>query len=134
MSSELTDRDEQVLQVVEEEMDVIADDAAGPAEEITELRALVEDLATELDNLERRFTQFSTNIVKKVNRLEDAVEGEVAAVGATTLEKYASMPDGVREETLGPSDRRAVQIYEHWDELAWKVNGRYVVDTSTTAT
>ena len=81
-----------------------------------DIRAELDEVKTQLEQ-ERRFKK---RLVAKVNRIEDAIENDGnLAVGRTTLEKFSSMSEDDREELLGPSDRRAVEIYEHWDELAW---------------
>lgn len=37
---------------------------------------------------------------------------------SSTLEKYAGIPKDQRDNLLGATDRRAVVIYEHWDDIA----------------
>jgi hypothetical protein len=37
---------------------------------------------------------------------------------SSTLEKYADIPENQRESLLGATDRRAVEIYENWNDIA----------------
>lgn len=86
-----------------------------------------QELRRELDELReqvKRDRELRKTFVAKLNRLEDAVENDPAVVGTTTLERLATMDEEDRQETLGPSHQRAVEIYEHWDELAWTAGER----------
>jgi hypothetical protein len=49
---------------------------------------------------------------------------------ATTLDKYAAMPDQTREETLGATDQRAVTLYQDWFDVARETpSGEYAIAT-----
>lgn len=77
-------------------------------------------------------------LVQSVNRLQDTVEGGRGPVGQTTLEKYSTMTPDDRREVLPRSEQRAVTIYEHWDDIAWKTGEafdtpRRVIETGSVA-
>jgi chromosome segregation ATPase len=128
----LSDRDELVLEALERpEQD--DDDLAG---RIAALESLVESLQADIAQLEADLTaerEHKRELVQAVNRLQDAVEGRDEMVGASTLEKYASMDEADREALLSTSERRAVSIYRHWDELAWVANGKELLETQARA-
>lgn len=129
MSSEsgLTDRDRAVLEASGVEAAPEADDDTD--ERIAELEAKV-DLV--LDELEAE-RQKRRELVSIVNELQRETRGDASLVGNTTLQKYASMTEDDREELLSTSERRAVDVHLHWDELAWNAQGRRLVDTAARA-
>jgi len=127
----LSDRDEQVLAAAVKPGD--DDDLAG---RVAALESLVESLQADIAGLEadlKAEREQKRELVQAVNRLQDAVEGRDELVGVSTLEKYASMDAADREELLSTSERRAVSIYRHWDELAWVANGKELLETQARA-
>lgn len=129
---ELSDRDEHVLEAaVEPGGD--GDDLAG---RVAALESLIESLQADIAQLEADLEaerEQKRELVQAVNRLQDAVEGRDELVGAPTLEKYASMDAADREELLSTSERRAVSIYQNWDDLAWVANGKELLETQARA-
>jgi len=128
---DLSDRDEQVLAAAVEAGN--DDDLAG---RVAALESLVESLQADIADLEADLTaerEHKRELVQAVNRLQDAVEDRDELVGASTLQKYASMDAADREELLSTSERRAVSIYRHWEELAWVANGKELLETQARA-
>jgi len=127
---ELSNRDEHVLEAAVESGD---DDLVG---RVAALESLVESMQAEIAQLEADLEaerEHKRKLVQAVNRLQDAVEGRDGMVGVSTLQKYASMDEGDREELLSTSERRAVSIYRHWDDLAWVANGKELLETQARA-
>ena len=127
----LSDRDEAVLAAA---FDAGNDDDL--AERVAALESLVESLQADIAQLEADLEaerEHKRELVQAVNRLQDAVEGRDELVGASTLQKYASMDAADREDLLSTSERRAVLIYQNWDELAWVANGKELLETQARA-
>jgi hypothetical protein len=130
-SEELSDRDELVLAETVEPGD--DDDLA---DRVAALESLVESMQADIARLEAALDaerEDTRNLVQMVNRLQDAVEDRDKLVGASTLEKYASMDKADRESLLSTSEQRAVSIYRHWDDLAWVAQGHEVIETQARA-
>ena len=128
---ELSDRDKLVLEAVVEPGD--DEDLAG---RVDALESIVESLQADIVQLEADLEaerEHKRKLVRALNRLQGAVEGRDELVGASTLQKYASMGEADREELLSTSERRAVSIYRHWDELAWVANGKELLETQARA-
>ncbi|PSQ43774.1 hypothetical protein BRD07_01250 [Halobacteriales archaeon QS_9_68_42] len=128
---ELSDRDEAVLEATVE-----SGDDADLAGRVAALESLVESLQADIAGLEADLEagrEHKRGLARTVNRLQDAVEGRDELVGASTLEKYASMDKADREKLLSTSERRAVSIYQNWDELAWMANGKELLETQARA-
>lgn len=132
-AEDLTDRDEMVMQAASGGGEGVRPEPSKMDRD--ELEVEVEALREQVDTIQAEFDQFRQDVTQKINQLENAIEGDVNAVGSTTLEKYASMPPEVREETISPTEQRAVKIYLHWDELFFGRDdkGRRFVDTQTKA-
>jgi len=127
---ELSDRDEHVLAAAVESGN---DDVAA---RVAALESLVESMQADIADLEADLEaerEQKRELVQAFNRLQRAVEGRDGMVGASTLQKYASMDAADREELLSTSERRAVSIYRHWDELAWVANGKQLLETQARA-
>jgi TolA-binding protein len=106
------------------------------AARVNELEKVVESMQDDIASLQAELQQEreqKRELVQTVNRLQDAVEGRDGLLGASTLEKYASMDDADREELLSTSEQRSVSIYRHWDELAWMANGKELLETQARA-
>jgi len=128
---ELSDRDELVLAAAVEAGN--DDDLAG---RVATLESLVESMRAGIAQLEadlKNEREHKRELVQAVNRLQDEVEGRDELIGASTLEKYASMDAADREELLSTSEQRAVSIYRHWDDLAWVANGKELLETQARA-
>jgi hypothetical protein len=124
MSSELSEREEWVLndgEVLERES---TDDDADVVEVETDLLVRLQSQLAEaearIDELEDRVETLET--AGSTSPIDDAED-------LTTLERYAQIPEEDREELISPSDRRAVAIFEHWWDLAEKTPKGYVVST-----
>lgn len=108
--------------------DMEADDASE-----SELREQLAQERAAREDLEAQFQQFKREMVEKVNRLENAVDGN-GAVGQTELEQYATAPEDIRAG-LSTNKERAVKLYEDWQDIAWKQHsdhgGSFFVDTQT---
>jgi hypothetical protein len=134
MSAEesMTDRDEQVMELLND------GEAAPPSQtdDPDELRETIHELAGELESTKEDLRQYKTETNRRLNAIEQQLDGDVSTAGSTTLEQYASMPEDVREETLGPTDNRAVTLYLEWDNIAWKGpydDAEWCVDTKAKA-
>lgn len=140
MAESLTERDEQVLAVVDQEIErarETTDDADG---EIEQLRALCRDLAERVDAVEqeqRAAREKRRDLFREIESLKQAINADGQAVtGTTELEQYATAPQGVRSD-LSANKRRAVRLYEHWTEIAWRPDAneknrhKWRVDTAT---
>jgi hypothetical protein len=96
-----------------------------------ELAARVSDLEA---TVERQREQIQT-LFGKLHAIEDGAGGRDVALSLAVLEKYTEMEPAQREECLGPSDRRAVVLFEHWWEIAKQAgNGNYVLTTIRNST
>jgi hypothetical protein len=129
---ELSDRDELVLEAASEDGD--DDDLV---DRVAALESLVESMQADIERLEADLNaerEQKRELVQLINRLQGAVEGRDELVGASTLEKYASMDEADRERLLSTSEQRAVSIYRHWDDLAWVANGHEIIETQARAT
>lgn len=129
-SEELSERDELVLDEASEDGD---DDLA---DRVAALESLMESMQADIERLEADLKsehEHKRELIQLVNRLQAAVEDRDELVGASTLEKYASMDKADREELLSTSEQRAVSIYRHWDELAWVAQGHEVIETQLRA-
>jgi hypothetical protein len=129
---ELSDRDEQVLAAAVESGND-DDDLAG---RVAALESLVESMQADIAQLEADLEverEHKRELVQAFNRLQGAVEGRDELVGASTLQKYASMDAADRESLLSTSEQRAVSIFRHWDDLAWVANGKELLETQARA-
>ena len=91
-----------------------------------ELAGRVSDLEA---TVERQREQIQT-LFEKLHAIEDGAGGRDVELSLTVLEKYAEMEPSERKECLGPSDRRAVVLFERWWDIAKQAgNGNYVVTT-----
>lgn len=148
MSTEddLTERDKAVLghipdkstpaTVSRSETSDEAEGACEHEERFQKLESAVDMLQEELAKTRKELAeerQAKRELVQKINQLNDAVEGNHDLVGATNLEKYAQMTDEEKAELLPSSQQRAVEIYESWDDLAWKANGQKLLETQARA-
>ena len=101
-----------------------------------------DELLIAVEQLAEAFAEYraETNqeLAKLHNRISDAerkADGNLASERSTTLGKYASMDEENRRELLGTTDRLAVAIYDHWDELAENLpNGARGVSTRRNST
>lgn len=134
----LTDRDEALLGVVEDEMDDIAESTADPDAEIVELRELCRGLADRVDTAEEEIEksrQQRQDIFRRLSQLENQIKGDVTVAGSNELEQYALAPESMKDQ-LTVNKRRALQLYENWSRIAWQTqahegNDAYYVDTNT---
>jgi hypothetical protein len=55
---------------------------------------------------------------------ESSIEDDVS-----TLDRYASIPENQRKDLLGATDRRAVVIYENWDDIAERTTKGWALST-----
>jgi hypothetical protein len=93
------------------------------------VQSLRDDLAeTRRELAEER--QQKQDLVRMVNELQRTVESDGSLDGTTTLEKYTNMTHEEPENLLSTSKLRAVDVYLHWDELAWDVNGTPMMETT----
>lgn len=96
------------------------------------------DLAAEpsnVDLLSELLEEFRA-LQTRVSQLERDLYGDGSSPAAlTALQQYARLPETERDTCLGASERRAVVIYEHWDELADSLpNGSAGVSTKRDST
>jgi len=84
-----------------------------------------DELLEAVEQLAESFAEYraDTNreLAKLHNRISDVgrkADGNLAVERSTTIGKYASMDEENRRDLLGTTDRLAVAIYEHWDEMA----------------
>ncbi|MUV87050.1 hypothetical protein GJ631_10835 [Natronomonas sp. CBA1123] len=144
-NEDLSDHEAAVLSYTPEQEngdgDAVADDrdSEEPVEDcddtedrIDALEDAVASLRNDLDETRRELAeerQQKQDLVQMVNELQRAVESDGSLDGTTTLEKYTNMTQQEREDLLSTSKRRAVEVYLHWDELAWDVNGTTMMET-----
>ena len=104
------------------------------ADRIQELEQQVQTLTDTVDRLEQRLERVPSNDTVKwlVSQVQGSgtTSGQVDPEKLTTLEKYARIPLGERQETLGASDLRATLIFENWAD--WSVTGPYGDECLTT--
>lgn len=101
-----------------------------------------DELVVAVEQLTEAFTEYraETNreLAKLHNRITDIdrkADGNLVSERSTTLGKYASMGEESRRELLGTTDRLAVAIYEHWDEMVENFpNGERGVSTRRNST
>lgn len=139
----LTQRDEAVLDYQPEQAPEIDSTATETTETECDheqrfaqledaINTLQADLTETREQLQKEREE-KRNLVAKINQLESQIEGNHEMVGSTNLEKYSQMTEEEREELLPTSKRRAVEIYEHWDELAWTASGNELLETKARA-
>ena len=91
-----------------------------PREELEEERQRRRELEEKVDSMHGTLK----DLVSTVNELQGRVDGDDPTNPRTSthyndrtlLEKYASMSDEEREETLGPTTQRAVEIFQNWED------------------
>lgn len=143
---ELTERDKAVLGYTPDENPGTTtsrseDDAEGESscsheDRFQQLEDAVESLQNELAETRRDLAQErkqKRDLVQMVNNLQEQIEGDASLTGSTTLEKYTEIDEEDREELLSTSERRAVSIYENWDELAWTTQHKNLMETQARA-
>jgi hypothetical protein len=125
---------DEVIDVIQSLQDRVDDLEAGYQQQADRISALEEEndhLREQLQEERRDRREAIDALHQTVEDVQSTIEDEdVDLDGKTTLEKYAAMPPDVREETLGPSDRRAVALLDHWHELAKQTNKGQVISTS----
>lgn len=103
-------------------------------ERVRKLEALVKQLQRENSELAREHER----ALERIEELESEVSRgppEDADADLLTVEKFSkNIPKDRREEVLGPSDRRALAIFENWWELADKTQKGWVVSTKRNST
>lgn len=139
MSTEetLTEREEAVLGQTTQQSDESSQRPTGDTDALRAattsherpLHADVEDLREELE--QERETK--RELVRLVNSLQAKVDGDASISGQTTLEKYSSMTPEDRDELLSTSEWRAVEIHDHWDDLAWTTQTKNLMETQARA-
>lgn len=135
----VTERDERVFEAASglASHNGVEDGDSPLCERVDELASLVDQHAETIAQQNQRIEQQNQklrNLAQTINTLRQDLDGEVSTAGTSQLEKYASMPEQVREDTLGPSDQRAVAIYTHWDDLAERTQAGYCVSTRRNST
>lgn len=120
------------------------DDGAGIPEDDPRIQA-VQELLEGLSGVSLshddpfRWIAASRKALQRVDKLEDEMESAPSPVDedATTLDRYANIPEDEREKLLSTSDHIAAVIHENWSDLAWALgdaaNRRYGVNTATKA-
>jgi outer membrane murein-binding lipoprotein Lpp len=128
------------IETLEAERDELGVENERLTERVAELEDDVEELNSEADARDARMDAMS-NWIESTNDTVDELEADVATIDAgggqpsgptvddgidrdelTLVEKYAEMPPEERAEVLPASQRRAVVIYEYWNE--WSRSGR----------
>ena len=109
----ISDQDKAIWQSLGGDIDELSSTAPGVQETLSELLDEVRSVQSRLTDLER------------------AVYGDERPLdGLTSLQQYARLRETDRADLLGASARRAVTIYEHWEELAVRLpNGKCGVST-----
>lgn len=143
---ELTERDKAVLGYTPDENPGTAathsengaesNPSCDHEERFQQLESTVETLQNELAETRRDLAQErkqKRELIQMVNNLQEQIEGDASLTGSTTLEKYTEIDEDDREELLSTSERRAVDIYENWDELAWTTQQKNLMETQARA-
>ncbi|WP_154552956.1 hypothetical protein [Halorhabdus sp. CBA1104] len=74
----------------------------------------------------------STHAEQRMDKLSGVlknVDGSSVGDSDSTLERYASIPEDQRKDLLGATDRRAVVIYENWDDIAERATKGWALST-----
>lgn len=74
----------------------------------------------------------STHAEKRMNKLSGAlknVDESSVEDNDSTLDRYANIPEDQRKDLLGATDRRAVVIYENWDDIAERATKGWALST-----
>lgn len=125
----LTERDRQLLQSLDEEMEA-AEDTDDYERAFREFRSRFEEHLAE-------FRAFKRNVNRRLEDLEDGAVAEEPEEDSPPLVHYANIPREEREGLLSTSELIAVTLHDEWDSIAWKLgtssNRRIGVDTKTKA-
>jgi cell division protein FtsB len=134
----LTQRDRQVL----DQLDGEADPDLTAQEQIDALQKQNEALEAEVQDLRDELTGTKQTLFAELNKLRDAVNGTDTTdpratnfyENLTILEKYNEMSEEERAELLSgcPSKRRAVSIFQNWDDWSKKVSAGQLISTNHT--
>lgn len=101
--------------------------------EVAALRRCLEAVSErEIGTTSKSWLIASTHAEHRMERLsvalenvdESSIEGNVS-----TLERYANIPENQRRDLLGATDRRAVRIYENWQDIAERVEKGWALST-----
>lgn len=135
-SDGLTDRDRAVFQVASD------GEEGEPATEhqLQRLREKNRALEEEVQDLRDELTATKKTLYAELNEIKDELRGRDTAdprstpsyEDLTTLEKYQRMSEAERADLLGPSDRRAVLIFENWSNWATAVDAGQLISTNLT--
>lgn len=124
----LTERDQKLIENMGQQVE--------QAEEPEEYEAVCGELTGRFEALLRELRTFQGDVKGRLSALEDG-QGDAKAEAAEaphTLAKYAAMPESERGSLLSASQRRAVEIYENWDDLAEAVQAGYAISTHRSST
>lgn len=99
-------------------------------EELAELRDLLADTRKQLAEERKARLELEAQIDDSPPANTQPVDGP-----DTIIESYVAMDDDERQDLIGPSDRRAAVLADHWWDLAKQAgNGNYVVTTHRNST
>ena len=115
-------------------------DEADPEKQIERLREENRALEEEVQDLRDELTATKKTLFSQVNQLRDELNGMDPTdprsgpryEDLTTLEKYERMSETERDDLLGPSDNRAVLIFENWTDWAKSVQAGELISTNHT--
>lgn len=135
----LTQRDRDVLEAATDEP--VQDDPANE-QEIERLRERNREVEAEVQDLRDELTATKKTLFAELNKVKAELQGidrtdphrSVRYEDMTTLEKYQKLAEAEADDELplGPSDRRAVLIFENWADWAKRVDAGEVISTNHT--
>ncbi|RBI58319.1 hypothetical protein DMJ13_27365 [halophilic archaeon] len=128
------------LGAADDAVDAVREQGEAIADEAAALEARVDDVEDEQDEHDMRLNALGAGI-ESVNddiaTLEDDVAdanpggdgGETPTDDWTPIERLSIMGEDAIEEHVGPSDRRAVEVYTHWHNWATRTPKGLVLKT-----
>jgi hypothetical protein len=106
----------------------------------TEKDKRIAELETEVKQVKNELMGEIEDLRATVETLQQRQQNADSEYHPHQLSRLAAMDVSERRALLGPdakAKRRAVKVYEHWDDLAWKLgsddNPKYGMDTNTKA-
>jgi len=136
-SDELIDVVESLVDRVEEYEERIADLEEKALQrddpETAALRGCLEAVSDrEVESTSKSWLQARFHAEQRMDKLSVAlknVDESSVEDNDSTLERYASIPEDQRKDLLGATDRRAVVIYENWDDIAERATKGWALST-----
>lgn len=119
MSSQLSERDQAVIELIENDSDGELD--------AEDYRETIQSLTDRMDEMETEVATLRTKVDTVTNRLfsrVDDLESQVDATGdddVPPIVRKARMTPEEREDNLSKSEHLAVLLHEFWDEIRWEM-------------